>query len=183
MQMLFLLMRKKGALLALVLLTGCSVLIGNVKPAYLPGDNYTVRNMVQISASWVAVPAEKNEGDEKKMPDLFFHSKKTKASVSLSSACKSHGRFSSDLEGLTKELFSLFGESHFLESKKITFSGLDALETHQSVLLSGEKKRVVVIVGVLGSCVYDFVLVSNPDNFTSDYADFDIFLHSFQVKP
>jgi hypothetical protein len=86
------------------------------------------------------------------------------------------------LAALTQHLFLQFTERQIEEEETIPFDGREARRTVLSAKLDGVPKRFEAYVAKKDGCVYDFILVAQPETFAGARPDFDRFVRGFHAE-
>jgi len=112
---------------------------------------------------------------------LAFRDESQQATVLLNGRC---GRDGDDvpLTALTRHLFLQFTEREILSEKTIPLAGREALRTTLHAKLDGVALTFVAIVLKKNGCVYDFIMMAEPQNFATVQSGFDAFVGGFQTE-
>jgi hypothetical protein len=171
--------------------TGCSLLVGNVKPVDEKSDSYGVADLSRESPDrWQRLSATAEGVDAKdpaisvaEVPDVAFQSKATSSIISLNSACRSGGETEErDLKGFTNLLFLGISDVSFREESELKLQRGPALETTIQGKLNGEPMKLRTVVLRRGDCLYDLMYVARPDQFPANETDFSHFIASLRLR-
>ncbi len=100
------------------------------------------------------------------------------ASVSISAFCK--GAFDDGpLPILAKQLFYGLTEQQILAQNKLKLDGRDALRTVLRGKMDGAAAQIDSVVLKMNECVFDFTLVSQPQDYAKVLGDFEGFYRGF----
>src|SRR5271165_791654 len=84
-----------GILCSLLVLNGCALLFGNVKPVDEKSETYGSEDLSKTSKDWVKLTASQEGADAKdsdagdtEVPDVAFQNKVTASIISINSACR-----------------------------------------------------------------------------------------------
>lgn len=173
--------------------SGCSVLVGNVKPVDEKSERYTVIDVERSNADWKRLPSQSSQEDaapsEGSNTDIAYQSSKTASIISLNSSCrKSNLRKDLNLKDYSKVLLLGLTEINDYQEKEVQLAGLPAFETttdgkmplDQTDRL--EKVRLKTIVLKKEECIYDLMYIAKPDHFNSQESDFNQFAQSLKIK-
>lgn len=177
--------------LNLALINGCSVFLGNVKPADDKSDSYGVMDLSKENPDWVKLDPVA-EGEDKKnpaatqtgVPDVAFQSKATGSVISLDSACRetSEGEKQKQLREITNLLFLGISDITLSDEVNLTIQGAPALQTTVQGKLNGDDTKLRSVVLRRGNCTYDLVYVTRPSQFEAREGDFSRFVSSLKLK-
>ncbi|MCM2277274.1 MAG: hypothetical protein NDJ89_04305 [Oligoflexia bacterium] len=178
------------ALGATLLLQGCALLIGNIKPVEEKSRSYGVMDLAQAKpGEWKRLSPEKvaPETSSTEISDVAYQSKATSAIISLNSACRPGGPDSQadrrDLQTLTNLLFlGISDVTQRVESGIELQGSIPALQTILQGRINGEEMKLRTVVFRKDSCVFDLVYMSRPRNFEQHDGDFSHFIASLRVK-
>ena len=174
----------------LALGSGCSTLVGTVKPVDEKAENYGTLDLSrQDPSTWEKLDPARVSGEEKtsaenssEIPDAVYQSRKTAATISLNSACRKDDPTELSLEDLTQQLVMGMSDVTLNEKKDLEVASSHALQTTLRGSLSGREVMLRTVVLRRGECVYDFVFLSPPRKFATHEKDFDSFVQSLRVK-
>lgn len=112
---------------------------------------------------------------------MAFRDEEQDATIVVNGRC---GKDSDDvpLNALTHHLFLRFTEREVLEEKVFPFDGREALKTVLRAKLDGVLRQFVAVVIKKDGCVYDFVLVTRPENYAQVEPSFTAFFHGFHAE-
>jgi hypothetical protein len=178
------------ALLISVLSTtsGCSVLIGNVKPVGEKSESYQVLRLDQSDPNWLSVDTnssqEKDDKEVLESSDLAYQSQRSSSIISLNSSCRRSLEHSPrSLRQFTDALLLGIREIELRQERELKLDGSPALETTLQGTLGQRTSRIRTIVVKKGMCVYDFMLIARIDRFGQDLPTFEKFTNSFKFNP
>lgn len=177
---------------ALGAVSGCSTLsstlIGNVNPVEVKSETYGVADLALNSAEWTRIPADSQslqgtgEITPTEISDVAFLSKKTRAVISLSSACRAGGEMEKSLQAATNLLFlGITDVGHFKE-RELLLANHPALETTVRGKIQGQEVMMRAVVLRRDKCLYDLLYVTRPDRFEQNLEDFSHFVASLRIK-
>lgn len=191
--------------------SGCSLLIGNVRPLDEKAVNYSISDLSKKNPNWKKLESSNSSGplEKKKSPsqptlpsesgsttstndlssesdelsDIAFQSSVTASIISLNSACrKGRDHDQSDLKTLTRLLFLGILEIKIQEEKMISLQGIDGLQTTVTGNLNQEEMMLQTIVFKKKECLFDLLFLSRPHHYHSDIGIFNEFVASLQLK-
>jgi hypothetical protein len=169
--------------------SGCSVLIGNIKPVGEKSESYDVLRLEKESTDWIAIDSNsvKESDDEDaetlESSDIAYQSKASSSIISLNSSCrKSIESSQRTLRQFTDALLLGIQGIENREEREVTLSGAKALETTLQGNLGGRTSRLRAVVIRKGMCVYDLMLIARVDRFGQDLPTFERFVNSFQFQ-
>lgn len=170
--------------------SGCSILIGNIKPSTEKSSAYTFQPPPQADSDWIAVDAKAPlKGDEKagdkleEASDLVFQSKSTANIISLNSTCRDRDDVQiNDLRAYTQLL--LMGVQNMTDrvEKPLTIDKVEALETSVKGTLQNQAMEFQTVVTRRGNCVYDLMYIAQARHFAAKQASFAEFVKSLHFK-
>ena len=153
-------------------LTGCGLLLGNMRPIEEKSTHYRIQS---LSGEWALLTSiTDNPGDQ---ADLSFQSKTTGSIISINSACRP-GFESRPLEHFSTQI--LLGISEIAERKNQPHpqQGLEGLETTLMGQLGKKPVKIQTIVLRKGHCIYDLMYVAKPETFDLEHPVFTQFSNS-----
>ena len=166
--------------------TGCSILIGNVKPSSEKAEGYGVMDLTRQTPPWVLVKTEEEadpdgatEGDTS---DVAYQSPKTASIISLNSSCGVDAGDERDLRAITNLVLLGITGTAGRDERKIKAAGLPALQTTVKGKLNGETMMLRTVVLRNDSCSYDLMYVARPRHFASEEAVFSSFVSSLRLQ-
>ena len=166
--------------------SGCSTLIGNVRPVEQKASGYHVMNLTEKNADWKRVDAQPSDEEstiESDRPDVTYQSTFTGSTISLNSACRASNLNGGEpLDRLMRVL--LLGVTDASETKDtITqLDGAPALERTVAGKIEGEPVKIQALVSKKAECIYDLMYVSRPERFHEREADFAVFISSLRLR-
>jgi len=164
-----------------VSISGCGLLIGNVKPLSQKSNNYDVMNLSKNS-NWIDISENSESSDDTSLSDFAYQSSETESVIALNSACREQkNRSEKSLKEFTDLL--LLGVSKVSErtERPMTIENLDALETNIIGQVDSRTVKMQTIVLKSKSCVFDFLYLSTPANFSKEHSVFSSFVASFRL--
>jgi hypothetical protein len=190
-------------LLSMVLLTvssGCSVVVGNVKPLEEKSTEYGVMDLSHLSPDWKKLDPAKTAAQSEsvkvqdvsptEVSDVAYQSKSTASIISLDSACRAvpdaagSGRPGAerDLRTLTDLLLLGITDVSLREERGMEVQKNPALETTITGQLNNEPMKLRTVVLKRQNCVYDLVYMSRPQYFDQHLSDFSHFVASLKLR-
>ena len=182
-------------ILALLLQSGCGLLLGNVKPVDEKSDSYGVADLSKESPDWVRLeqspktddstndPKTNDGSGPSELPDVAFQSQKTAAVISLNSACRpSTETERKDLRNFTNLLLLGISNISLRDEKEITIQDTPALQTTIRGTLNGQPIALRTVVLKRKSCLYDITYIARPDAFGENEDTFSHFIASLRLK-
>jgi hypothetical protein len=178
------------ALAALPALSGCGLLLGNIKASARKSNDYDAIDLSKGSSDWRRLdpakessPADAATTDSATdVSDLSFQSQKTASIVSLTSTCRAgtalRGR---DLRADTRQLLLGFTHITLQDEKELEVGGRPALQTTVQGRINSRPMRIRAVVLEAENCIYDLMLIARPDRFETVEADFGKFVSSFRL--
>lgn len=170
-------------------LSGCSVLIGNIKPVGEKSESYEVLRLDKDNTQWISIDShttqESAEGEAESLEssDLAYQSKSTASIISLNSSCrKSLENSQRTLRQFTDALLLGIRGIEGREERELSIDGAAALETTLQGNMGGRTSRLRTVVIRKGMCVYDLMLIARVDQFGQDLPTFERFVNSFKFQ-
>ena len=180
---------RRAAIAATTLLaataSGCSILIGNVKPSSEKSESYAVMDLTREKPPWARVAQEEGAGDgetEGDRSDVAYQSPKTASIISLNSSCGQDAQDEPDLRALTNLVLLGITAETSRDEREIKAAGLPALETTVKGELGGEPMMLRTVVLRNESCSFDLMYVSRPGHFVAEEPVFSSFVSSLRVQ-
>jgi hypothetical protein len=177
--------------LTLIMLTtnACSLIFGGSQKVDHKSHSYKILKLDKISQDWKPIKSqEKNNNpefssaydQEPDQADYAYENVKTRAIISLNSACSVERNFS--LEEKTKSLIMGLPDAQQINQKMITLDGVEALDT-LTVLSIQEKNPIHIRTVVLkkSRCTYDFMMIAKAKVFDETNNIFNQFLKDFHA--
>lgn len=177
--------------LTLLLLSGCGVLVGNVRPMDQKSESYGVDDLSEKNPDWTKLdPQSVNSTPQGQDPettstevsDVTYQSKSTASIISLNSACRTGRDENKDLRTLTNVLLLGASDVTLRDEKPLTLQNTPALQTTLLGKINGERVMLRTVVLKRQACVYDMVYVARPSTFQLHEGDFDHFVASLRLK-
>ncbi len=172
-------------LVTLVATTGCTTLVGNVRPVEEKSDNYRVMNLASANPDWKRLEMIPTEEDSSASdaPDVAYQSTFTGSTISMNSACRSTTATSGEtLERLMRVLLLGVNDVSARNDRTLDLDGTPALERVVMGQLAGQPVKIQAIVTRKGECIYDLMYIARPDRFEERQADFARFFSSLRLK-
>ncbi len=179
-----LLVRLLGLVILLANVSGCSVLVGNVKPVDQKSETYRALNLAEGNPDWKKLELAPHDGDPTRATDssdVAYQSTRTSSIISLNSVCRPGGNPDS-LHDISRLLFLGITDVSLKDEKDLQLEGVPALQTTVQGRLNGEQVRLRSVVLRKEVCVYDLMYVARPDRFASQEPDFNRFVASLRLK-
>jgi hypothetical protein len=188
------------SLAALFATSGCSVVVGNVRPLEEKSTEYGVMDLSRSNSDWkkldpVKAAAQSESGKAQdvsptEVSDVAYQSSSTASIISLDSACRQHGDSKSsrakgsgpDLKTLTDLLLLGITDVTLREERGLEVQKTPALETTIQGKLNGEPMEIRTVVLKRQNCVYDLVYMSRPQYFERHLNDFAHFVASLRLR-
>ncbi|MBI2712129.1 MAG: hypothetical protein HYX41_04600 [Bdellovibrio sp.] len=174
--------------LFLPIFSGCSLFFGNIRPVEEKSKDYSIQDLAVDNPNWVLINKTtegSGAGSESGKSDLAYQSKKSKAIISVSSACRKfpNAEGEASLKDLTRGLLLGMTTTTTPEEKEILVNGAKGLETtvRGKMLNSDVKIRAVVLR--VDQCLFDLMYLASPQVFDSDLEVFSKFVRSIRVGP
>jgi hypothetical protein len=183
--------------LAPLALTGCGVLLGNVKPLAEKSVDYRVADLAQESPeTWERIPsseinpASAGDSDARESTDatdVAYQSRRNASIISLNSACRERLRNRDHtLQEYTRELLLGITDIQARDEREIQVQGQRALETTlQGRMGAGAQAEPVKLRAVVvrkDDCLYDLMYVARPETFAAHEPDFSRFIESLRLR-
>lgn len=176
--------------------TGCSLLLGNVRPVEEKSDSYRIMDMTKINpdeSTWTKLESASNTAEASvqskqdnatsALSDVAYQSQKTASIISLDSACRpSYGTEKQNLHEFSRLLFLGITNIKLQTEKERAIQGLPALETTVHGTMNGETAMLKAIVLRKGSCIYDLMYIARPESFEKEMPDFENFVSSLRFQ-
>lgn len=178
-----------------LLLSGCSVLFGTIKPVAEKSSGYQVLQLHEEHSQWEkldpretsksesASSVEEEENEDTKESDLVFQSKESASIISLNSACRArNATLNRNLEDFTELLFLGMTDIKNRETERVRISQQTALQTTLEGKMNQQPVKLRTIVLRKQQCIYDLMFVSQPERFDADLEYFDKFSKSLRLN-
>lgn len=176
----------------ITLLSGCSVLVGNVRPVDEKDESVSWRDMSK-QKEWIRLDlAERlKEKDpevqpDTAIPDLAFQHDQTAAIISINSACREKQRSHDEQLPLQDRLKTYTQRLHFgfqIDSRKESASKIDGFSAWEVTVrgkLEEEPVMMRTVVFERKNCVYDLMYMTRPEHFPKHEIAFSEFLASLK---
>jgi hypothetical protein len=168
-----------------LLLNGCSVLVGNVKPVEEKAISVETSSLEMQRSGWnkLDIKSASLEENPDDIPDSAWQSSKTAAVISLNSACrKKNDDHELTLKEFTTSLLSQWRELKILSQREIQVSRIPALETTAEGIYLGRQRKFQTIVVKTQACMYELVYLSPLKTFDQELAVFQEFRANLNLK-
>lgn len=109
---------------------------------------------------------------------LLFANKNDNATITIDSWCKGAVDDGS-LGALTKDLYKGMDAPKVVSQQAVKLSGREALKTQIEAGLDGRRVSLTAVVLKMNTCVFDFVYVTVPGEFSSQ-GDFENMINGFE---
>ena len=176
-------------LTALLLLNGCSILIGQVKPVEEKAVEPNLVEVHQLDPNWKKLEVKSEHQGTKEenedIPDAAWQSTKTAAVISLNSACRqTHAEAdgANDLREMTETITSPWSNLKILSQDETLLSGFPSLQTIAEGIYLNRKRKFQLIVVKAPSCVYDIIFLSPVPTYEQDLSVFEKFRATLKLK-
>lgn len=186
---------KSSILILLLASSGCSVVVGNIKPLEEKSTAYGVADLSSSNSDWKKLdPAKTTAQNESvkvqdvsptEVSDVAYQSSSTASIISLDSACRLSSealRPNQDLRSLTDLLLLGITDVTYRSERGMEVQKTPALETTIKGSLNGELMQIRTVVLKRQNCVYDLVYMARPTHFESQLADFSHFVASLRLR-
>ncbi len=188
--------RKSASLLILPILglfslSGCGVILGNVRPVTEKAEQYGILDLSKDHPETWSKIQTKSNADEKTHPqstpsevsDVAFQAIRSPSIIALNSGCRpSIESQAKELKELTNELILGFSEIQSRTEKFLTIEKVPALETTIHGKMSEKPIFLRTVVVRKNNCVYDLLYMSSPADFATHEKDFSNFVASLRIK-
>lgn len=163
--------------------SGCSILVGTVRPLEEKAVNSPTSGMPDSTSDWKRLEIESSAQSHTDIPDAAWKSPDTSAVISINSVCdRSKKRNRESLKSVTQTLLSQWDRLHVLSETPHTLSGFPALSTVAEGMYSGEARKFKITIVKSPSCIYDLVLVGPTGSFERDLSVFQSFHDNLILK-
>lgn len=112
---------------------------------------------------------------------ITFRNEKLNSSISTDAYCD-QAYDDSSLSSLTKHLFPGLQKIEIQKETLLQLDGREALRTSLQAVFDGIPVRVETVVVKKNWCLFDFYLVSTPENLNSALPDFEHFFQGFSYS-
>lgn len=168
-----------AALTAVLGGSGCSILIGNVRPVSEHSTNYAAPDLSQKFPEWSSL----ERTDEGPGADVAFQHAKSGSIISMNSTCRERNtREDLSLDSVTRSLLLGITVPDQQTSREIKVSRLPAQETTVLGMMNGQSMKLRVIVLRKDECLYDLMYVAKANRFDEQEAVFSDFVSRFEVN-
>jgi hypothetical protein len=163
--------------------SGCSILVGSVKPMEEKAVNSPTGGLPDRTAGWKKLEIESSAQSHTDIPDAAWKSVLTSSVISINSVCdRSKKRNRESLKSVTQTLLSQWDRLQVLGETQHTLSGFPAMSTIAEGMYSGESRKFKITIVKSPSCIYDLVLVSPKESFERDLSVFQSFHDNLNLK-
>ena len=160
-------------------LSGCAVLLGNVKPVDQHSNGYRVARLNETQADWKMLEPSGDATSDSS--EITYQSNRTASIISLNSTCRTRNS-TEDLKRISRLLFLGITDVADTQERELTVDSTPALETTVTGRLNREKVKIRAVVLRTHACVFDLMYVAKPKYFTSQEADFTQFVSSLRLR-
>jgi hypothetical protein len=163
--------------------SGCSILVGTVKPLEEKAVNSSTSGMPDSTSGWKRLQIESSAQSHTDIPDAAWKSPLTSAVISINSVCdRSKKRSRESLKSVTQTLLSQWDRLQILTETQHVLSGFPAMSTIAEGIYSGESRKFKITIVKSPSCIYDLVLVGPTGSFERDLSVFQSFHDNLILK-
>ena len=177
---------KSVTILAFFNLSGCSILVGQVKPVEEKAAGTKIVEVSQISPQWKKLKSEQTAINSEDIPDAAWQSQTTAAVISINSACRQNVKDPdaevTDLHSITENLLSQWRNLKIKNEQQITVSGFPALETTAIGFYLNQTRKFQTIAVKTPTCVYDLIYLSPVNTFEEELSVFQQFRDNLKLK-
>jgi hypothetical protein len=185
------------------LASGCSTLVGNIKPVDEKSDDYRVIDLSKENSEWEKLPAESAQQSEKpanpedpgqgstESSDIAYQSKATASIISMNTACRptlkwedkaTQEQREQHLREFTRQLLLGISDIHDRKEEFIQVQSVPALKTTLVGQLSGQTTQLRTVVLRHEDCIYDLMYIARPSYFEKNEPDFARFVASLRLR-
>jgi hypothetical protein len=178
-------MKSLSFILFALMLTSCSVLVGQVKPVEEKSANSPTGRNVLERLGWkqLDLSAESDAKDDgSDSPDAAWQSPKSSAVISLNSVCRRGRGRGRDLKQVTEVLLSQWDNLKKEGERPLTVGGYPAYETVASGDYLTSHRKFEILVVKSPTCIYDLIFVSPIETFDQEVSVFQEFRDSLFLK-
>jgi hypothetical protein len=179
-------------LVPICLLSACStigLLLGTEKPVDEKSKSYQVENLSQGNADWTKVDPSTLENSDNQLEapdslstsasDVTYISRRDASMISLNSSCDSNAT-KTDLRSTSDELFYGMRDITYRHEIHTAIQNIPALQTTARGNYYRSQKVLRTVVFRRGSCLFDFMYLTGPDDFNRNENIFYSFVASFR---
>jgi hypothetical protein len=160
-------------------LSGCAVLLGNVKTVDQHSNSYRVARLNETQPDWKMLEPSGDATSDSS--EITYQSNRTASIISLNSTCRKRNT-DEDLKRISRLLFLGITDVTETQERDLTVDSSPALETTVTGRLNREKVKIRAVVLRNGACVFDLMYVAKPRHFASQEADFTQFVSSLRLR-
>ena len=166
-----------------VILSSCSVLVGQVKPVEEKSVNSSSASPKPIleTLGWKRLELSSATGNSSDVPDAAWQSPKTDAVISLNSVCR-RGRENRGVREVTDGLLTQWDALIIQSQKDLQFKGLPGYETTALGKYLGNERKFQTLIVKSPTCIYDLIYLSPVDSFEQDLSAFLQFRDNLVIK-
>ncbi|MGK5081680.1 hypothetical protein WDW37_00120 [Bdellovibrionota bacterium FG-1] len=173
------------------ILSGCGLLIGNVRPVDEKSDQYGVIDLAKekppiwdrLDPAQADAEHRDHENTSTEVSDVAFQAKHAPSIIALNSACRPTVETQDkSLQELTHELLLGISDISERNEQNLTVQATPALKTTLEGKMNSKPIKVSCVVLRRKACVYDLLYMSPPEYFTETESDFDHFVASLRLK-
>ena len=161
-----------------MLLSGCSVLLGNVRPVEETAPlSQQKASEATLAAPWLQISQKKDSSNAPSSfstPEMHFQNQETGSTLAFTSGCrKSYRKTQPSLRKIAQQLGSGLINIQKREQIDIEVQGIPALRNTVTGMASGKEVTIHNVIFTREACVYDLTLVSLRRHFESDRGAFE----------
>ncbi len=162
----------------LISLTGCSVLIGQVKPVEEKSKAHYWKDASLIDPRFQLIPQTVEAGGAS---DAAWQSKPLEAVISVNSSCRAQA-FPTEIEEVSQSLLAQWSAVKDLTQRHTSQAGFSAhVSSGRGVYLDQERKFENWVIKS-PSCIYDIVLISSIEGHESALKTFLTFKDTLNLR-
>jgi hypothetical protein len=182
--------------LSALFFSGCSVVVGNVKPLDEKSTVYGVMDLSSKDPDWKKLDPTKTAAQSEsvkvqdvsptEVSDVAYQSQSTASIISLDSACREINTAKPyperDLKTLTDLLLLGITDVTYRAERGLEVQNTPGLETTIVGKLNNEPMELRTVVLKRQNCVYDLVYMARPRYFEKQLPDFSHFVASLRLR-
>ncbi len=165
--------------LSIPALSGCAVLLGNVKTVDQHSKSYRVAHLNETHPDWKMLEPSGDVTSDSS--EITYQSNRTASIISLNSTCRTRNS-TEDLKRISRLLFLGITDVTDTQERELTVDSTPALETTVTGRLNREKVKIRAVVLRTHAGVFDLMYVAKPRYFAGQEADFTQFVSSLRLK-
>ena len=176
-------MKSHYSLLAcILLLNGCSILVGQVKPVEEKATLNTPKKELLQDPNWKKLQIKSGTKSNEDIPDAAWQSLETAAVISLNSVCRQSIDEDGDIKEVSRLLMSQWDNLKIENEQDRVVSGFRAFETTAHGVYLNQNRKFQTVVVKSPTCVYDLVFLSPPKTFDQEITVFRKFRDNLSLK-